>query len=212
MRFTFVVVLSLCCFPVFSQTDWQKQKEEDGIQVFTKKVEGSKYKAFRGVGEIDTPLSAIIAVFMDINSFTEWSHAAVEARTVKLMAANECVNYILTDAPWPVSDREGVYHFKIEQNKEDKSVMVSIKAVEGYVSEHPKRIRVPFSEGYWKLIPLGKDKTKVIYENHAEPGGTIPAWLANSSVINLPFKTIKKLQKHAKKPKYQKQKFSFIEE
>jgi hypothetical protein len=34
----------------------------------------------------------------------------------------------------------------------------------------------------------------VAYQIHADPGGSIPGWLANATVVDTPFKTLKNLR------------------
>jgi hypothetical protein len=196
----------------FSQNNWQKQKEDEGIIIYTQEIPNSNFKAFKGEGEIDASLTNIVAVFLDMKSFIDWSPGAIEAKTLQKVAPNERINYIVTDAPWPVTDRDGVYQFSITQNPTDQSVLVQVTAKEGHYPIQKKRIRITQSTGYWKLIPISKNKTKVIYENHADPAGSLPAWLVNSSTVSLPFNTIKNLRKQAKKEQYQNRQFTFVKD
>jgi hypothetical protein len=43
--------------------------------------------------------------------------------------------------------------------------------------------------------------TAVTYQMHVEPGGLIPAWLANPFIKNVPFSTFKELRKIVQKSK-----------
>ena len=35
------------------------------------------------------------------------------------------------------------------------------------------------SEGFWEVTPAGENRTHVVYESHADPGGRVPSWIAN---------------------------------
>ena len=37
-------------------------------------------------------------------------------------------------------------------------------------------------------------KTKTTYQLHADPGGNIPAWLANQTVVDMPYATMERLK------------------
>ena len=41
-------------------------------------------------------------------------------------------------------------------------------------------------DGYWQ-ITKEDDGVSITYELHADPGGGIPNWLVNSSVVDTPF-------------------------
>lgn len=210
--FLILILLLPAASYCFSQNNWQKQKEDEGIIIYTQEIPNSNFKAFKGEGEINASLSNIVAVFLDIKAFIDWSPGAIEAKTLQEVAPNECINYIVTDAPWPVTDRDGVYRFFITQDPADQSVLVQVTAKEGYYPIQTKRIRITQSTAYWKLIPLSKNRTKVVYENHADPAGSLPSWLVNSSTVSLPFNTIKNLRKQAKKEKYQNRQFHFVKD
>ena len=46
----------------------------------------------------------------------------------------------------------------------------------------------------WTVTPEAEGRTRVVFEMHLEPGGGIPAWLANSRVVDSPFETLKNLR------------------
>ena len=54
-------------------------------------------------------------------------------------------------------------------------------------------------EGFWSLTPR-EGEIEVIYEVHSEPGGSVPAWLANSFVVDAPFNTLQGLRQLAEQP------------
>lgn len=45
--------------------EWRLEKDDDGIQVFTRAVEGSDYRAFRGETLINAELNQLMAVLDD---------------------------------------------------------------------------------------------------------------------------------------------------
>jgi len=51
----------------------------------------------------------------------------------------------------------------------------------------------------WIFENLDTKKTKVTYQMHAEPGGSLPAWLINSSVVDPPYKTLINLKAYTEK-------------
>jgi len=62
------------------------------------------------------------------------------------------------------------------------------------------------------LEDLGDGRIDVHYEVLAEPGGNIPAWLAQSKVVSVPYDTLMGLKERVKLPKYQGQTFTFLKQ
>jgi hypothetical protein len=56
-------------------------------------------------------------------------------------------------------------------------------------------VRMPMVRGYWILTPA-KGGTNIEYSFVADPGGAIPAWLANQFIVDGPFKTVSALRKY----------------
>ena len=70
--------------------------------------------------------------------------------------------------------------------------------MEGLPDYGPKKedlVRIPSIKGYWLFEKLGAQKTKITYQVLANPGGSIPSWIANAGTVDSPFNTLKSLRK-----------------
>ena len=207
---------TICCLIVLAcyspNSDWELSKEKDQIVVYTRKVPGSSFKAFKGMATYQTKMSTLIAVFMDIPKLVDWLPRAGESRLLEHPKPNKRIYYLLSDAPWPVSDRDGIYSSEFIQDPKTKAVTVKVGCHPDYLPTEKGRVRIRQTQGYWKFTPKANGMIEVIYENHAEPGGNIPAWLANSSAVDIPFNSLKNLRKQLQRPEYQNQSYSFIQD
>lgn len=170
---------------------WELKKDKDGIQVFIKKIPDSPMHAFRGKMELSASLDQVEQLFKDVNRFTEWSPNAKKVEPLE-EGANSRTFYLQTDAPWPVTDRDGIYQF--EFRKEPGKLKIVSTCLPDYLPLRKNHIRVPKSEGYWQFEQQKEGTLHIVYENHSEPGGSIPGWLANSAVVNLPFESLQNLR------------------
>ncbi len=177
-----------------AQSDWSLAKEADGIRVYTRSVPGSGLKAFRGeVTLTGASLKAVLNTILDVEQFPKLSPRTASARLVKAVSDREHYIYAVTDAPWPVRDRDGIYHFRAEDTA-DGAVIVRMEARPDFLPHESGLVRIPRSEGFWQLQRRPDGRLRILYQNHTDPGGSIPAWLANSSVVNIPFKTLQNLK------------------
>lgn len=53
------------------------------------------------------------------------------------------------------------------------------------------------AEGVWTLIPLEGSGTRVTWEMHLEPGGSLPTWLINRRVVDTPLGGLREQVKQA---------------
>ncbi|MCU1734810.1 MULTISPECIES: START domain-containing protein [unclassified Pseudomonas] len=195
-RVAVIVGLSALSALAFAE-QWEEVKSADGIKVSLSKVEGSDYKAYRGVVLIKAPVAKIRALQEDVAGSCAWIH---ECKLQKLLKheGDQSWTYAQFNTPWPVTPRDSVLHVTTTQDA-DGSVTRKIEGVSTYLPEEKGFVRVATANGYWKLVPKG-DATEVTYQLHTNPGGSVPSMVANKFVVDAPFNTLKALKEKAEKP------------
>jgi hypothetical protein len=186
-----IIVLPLT-FGASAQEKWNLVKEKAGIRVYTKTESGSEYKAFKAEMQASCKIENIIEVIKNMNTVNSW---VVNCKGVELLKTedNDQYCYIETALPWPFENRDMVYHFQfIEINSEQVRVIVT--GIPEYIQQREGIIRMVKTNGYWLLTSVDAYKTDITYQMHVEPGGLIPAWLANPFIQNVPFSTFKELR------------------
>lgn len=68
--------------------DWKLAKDEDGVKVYLSSVQGSKYKAYRGVTDIKADVATIEALQEDVKGSCKWIHACAEMKLLKQEGAD----------------------------------------------------------------------------------------------------------------------------
>jgi hypothetical protein len=192
------ILLLLIVFKLSAQVNWKLVKEEAGIKIYTKTEPGSRYKAFKAEMQVNCKIETIVEVLKNTDSINNW---VVNCEEVKLLSngANDQYYYIETSLPLPFANRDMVYHFQyIEINS--KQVRVIVTGMPEYIQPKEGIVRMVKTNGYWLLTLVDTDKTDVTYQMHVEPGGLIPAWLANPFIKNVPFSTFKELRNIVQNP------------
>lgn len=196
----------------FAQTDWKLKNEKDGIKVYVGAVPDSKFKAIKVECELNTTLSQLVKVLLDIKTCPEWVDHTKLCTLVKQVSPSELYYYSEINIPWPAQNRDFVAHLTVRQNANTKVVTVDGPAVDGFVPEKDGVVRVHSSKGLWILTPLRKDVVKLVYTLQTDPGGAIPAWLVNLLVASGPMKSFQALKVQLKKPAYQHTQLDFIKD
>ncbi|MEM9722753.1 MAG: START domain-containing protein [Bacteroidota bacterium] len=198
MRLGIFLFITFFLFPhrIFSQeSDWKLEKNQAGIQVYTRLVEDLPYKAFRAIVEINCDTRRLIQELKDIQSFPKWYHMLTSGDRFEQLSEDEGYCYITLDMPWPVSDRDNVFHYQWEYFPAENRVFMTSESRSDYRPAKAAYIRIPYSLSTWEIISLGPEKVRLIHEAQADPGGSIPSWLANSFVTDGPYKSLFNLRK-----------------
>ena len=184
---------------------WERVSTSDGILVERRTVPGSNLKEFRGHGVVDASMGRVLAIIRDAPHRCEWMPQCAEDYVVEENeAARVQISYHRTKAPWPVADRDSINRAELRVDLAKRRVFLPFEAI-----PHPKvpvvkgAVRMPFLRGYWILQPAnGGTATDVEYQVHADPGGSLPEWIANLASKKLPLLTLVGLRKQSKARSY----------
>ena len=184
---------------------WEKVSNSDGIMVERRAVPGSNLKEFRGRGVIEAPLPRVLAVLQDAPHRAEWMSDCSSSYIVEEDHDKRTqIAYHRTKAPWPVADRDSINRAEIRLDVANRRVVLPFEGI-----EHPKGppvkgvVRMPFIRGHWILAPArGGKATEVEYQVHANPGGSLPDWIANLASKKLPQQTLIGLRRQVKFREY----------
>ena len=214
MRYLFVVFFTLF-FSVSSLAegnDWELEKEDEdiGLKIYTRSVEGSNLKEFKGEMNVNARLTSLATLLLDNKAAPKWMHNCEKFEVVENLGFNDSIFYLINSAPWPVSDRDAVFQSALVQDPETLTITASVESMPDRLPLDDDYIRIPTMKGGW-TFSLNEDNTvKVVYQVHAEPGGSLPSWLANAVVVDTPYHTMNNMLKMLKKDKYANASADFI--
>lgn len=177
------------------KTDWRLRKEDGGVKIFTRNIEGSPFEEFRGVVTItNTSLTGVLDVIMDVKNYPKNFPNCGSAQVLVQKSKYDDIHYITIDAPWPVSDRDAIYEAATSFSNDGKRAYVKLTPRGDYKEENKNYIRVYKGTGFWDLNEIALNTVEVVYQFHADPAGEIPAWVANSVIVMNPLKTLESLR------------------
>lgn len=189
---------------------WVLKDNDDGVKIFTRGVENSKIKAIKVECQLDATLPQLVAVLMDVRNSEEWLYHTSSNYIVKQVSPADIYYYSMVEMPWPISNRDFIAHLMVSQDAVTKVVTIDAPCIADMVPVKPKVVRIANSNGKWVLTPLSNGHVKVVYTLHADPGGSIPAWLINLFVTQGPRQSFKKLKVHLQKQVYKNAKLDYI--
>jgi hypothetical protein len=190
---------------VMAASDWKLAIQKNGIDVSTRPVAGSDLDEFMGSADIDASIDVVYAVLVDVPAATQWMADCKENREIRKIDEHTSVQFNVTKAPCPVSNREALCI--ITEKRDEKTGKITFEFHEMNDPSVPVgkgNVRMPEISGQWVLTPINRDHTNVIYTVKSNPGGSLLKALANMKSKDIPYNTLMGLKMMVKKDKYKK--------
>lgn len=191
----FVLFVTTLIIPINAENQkskWKLKKDKNEIKIYTRSKPGHAIKAFKGVTEIDAPMKKLEKIILDIPNHSNWMYNVVSSEVVYSHATRP-IQYNVLKAPL-IAKRDVIVQWHIVR-KADR-VILNFKGIKhDDLPPQKGHVRIPLLEGKWELVNKGAGKTQVIYQSRGDPGGKIPVWIINLTIVALPYKTIMGLKK-----------------
>lgn len=197
--------------------EWELKKEEQGISLYFRNYPDSGIPEFKAVTGIDSSLVSVLAVLLDIPACERWVHQCQTSFILKTVNSREQYVYQINRLPL-VKDRDIILHAGLTHSEDLNRVQINLAAAPALCQQQPppacdkieqgRYIRVHQSVGYYRLEAQGPDNVVVTWQQHIDPGGSLPGWLARSQLANLPMRSLKALKKIVKEEKYRNAEFA----
>ncbi len=168
---------------------WTLRKESDNIKVYTIDQDDSSFQAFKAEALMDTSMENLMAVMVNPESCVEWVHNCTKSHAFGDGNFLDRYAYSVNDMPWPVTDRDYVLRIRTHGEQSTGEVEMDLNAVPDRREEVDGLVRVDRSDTRYRFIPEG-DKTRMVWIQHTEPNGSIPGWLVNTLLVDIPVRSI----------------------
>lgn len=200
MLFIKFLLSSLILINTNISTDWKLRKDDTGVRIYTRNVAGSPFEEFRAVVTISkTTLTNVLDIITDVKNYPQNFPNCGSASVLVQKDRYDDIHYITIDTPWPVKKRDAIYEASTTISPNGKHAQVKLIPRSDLKEENAEFIRVHNGSGFWELDEISTNTVQVVYQFHADPGGEIPAWIANAVIVSNPLKTMQSLREKTKK-------------
>lgn len=199
--FRLAIQLALACFfflPSFSQGGWELEKDDEGIKVYTREVEGSGFRQYRVMAVMEGTIEGLTEIIRDVGNYPDVFSNVDNSYSLEL-SDSILIYYMISDAPWPVKDRDAIVRLDFLQGPESDFLEIKSQALPGYLEQKRGYLRLKKIEGSWEVQVLDGGEMDVTLTMHTEPGGMVPSWLANRVIVDGPFEDFKRIKGLLKK-------------
>jgi len=180
--------------------DWEASTSTNGVQLYLRDYPDSGLPEFKGVTVLEASMASVIAFVL----------ASINPREQYIYQVNKI--------PW-ARDRDIILRAELSYRDNGRNIRIAVSATPDFCQTHDianceridtgRFVRVEQSKGSYYLEQLAANRVRVTWQQHIDPGGRIPAWLARPQIKELPLKTLANLAKQVQKPRYQNKEIQF---
>jgi len=188
---------------VKSEDEWELYKDKKGIKLYRRSVNGSRIKEFKGVTVLDERVEVIAMILRDIPGYTKWMLDCKKSEIIEKIDENNMIIYYLQKTLWFVKDRDVVLKATTKMDWESGSFTVDVRSIENpRVPLKKGLVRMTKMTGKWFIEYIDREHAKVTWTIMINYAGSIPAFLVNAYLKNIPYKTLWRMKQIAKEKKY----------
>ena len=178
----------------FAQSAWDLKKEENGILIYSRSVKDSRYKELKAVFDLPGTYDQLRSILNDVNNYKTWVYSTVSSHLVERKSATEIIYYSRISAPWPVSNRDFYSDTRIWIDSANHQMRLSSRSIDQFPpTEHI--VRIAFLRSEWIITAPSPGTLHVEYTLSWDPGGDIPAFLANAFCTTGPLQSFTQLKR-----------------
>lgn len=195
MRALYSLFFVLFALNIHAQNaDWQLKKSDYGIEVYNRERPEDKLTEFKGVIKLDESPEDVFELLKNIENIKTWAYRLAAVEILEEISPAEYFVRFELSIPWPMDNRDVVYHVRFSQNKADKSAFVVMECVNDYLEPKKGKVRISEAKTTYKITPDANGKTQVTFRQYADPAD-IPAWMLNIFNVDCPFVTLRNLRR-----------------
>jgi hypothetical protein len=175
--------------------DWNLVKNDDGIFVYTRKIDGLFIKDVKINTKINATLNELVAALEDFDQQEKWVRNTKESRKIEEVSTSHFFFYTGINFPFPAKDRDTVIEYRRVQEPNSKVIKIDYEAYADKIPVSKDYIRMPALTAYYILTPLSENTIAIEYYIRVDIGGNIPNWIINMAISIGPSDTMKSLKK-----------------
>ena len=181
-----IIFLFLIVFPkpshAVSDYGWKLQHSTNTIKLYSRKVAGSEFIQTKAEVKITTHVSDLLAIFGDGSECLKWQERCYSSRIIQQISEQELYAYSVIDLPWPVSNRDFVFHSLVTVDPLTKTTKLTFSPAKNMYPK-TKYIRATSNISY-SLREFTTSSSVLTITMHTEFGGSISPRIINSILVD----------------------------
>jgi hypothetical protein len=182
---------------------WEMIRNSDGICTYSRPIPGSDLVEYKSMTVLNTSMEVIGEALRDIPAQPQWMHKCSESHIVKKFDRNNLIFYTVIGTPFPAKNRDLVVSNKTTYDLNmARAIIIANPTNEPPVPLQNDRVRITDFYARFIIEFIGRNKTGIIYQYRADPGGNLPGVVVNIFSKSISHETLIGLKRLVQNSKY----------
>ena len=156
-----------------AQVQWNLDRDENGIKVYSAPGESSKFKKIKVEASFPGSIAKLKAILLDVNNNKQWVYHTRQSHLLERVNENEVLYYAETSLPWPLSNRDVAIRMSFYYDSTSGDLIVTAVGVPDAVPVNNGIVRIKDFHARWEVKPLDINQIAITYYL-VESAGSIP--------------------------------------
>jgi hypothetical protein len=179
--------------------------EARGIEVYVR-PRADRHREFLAITRVSARLSSVAAVLQDTKAMPRWLYRTREVQVLESPEPTRGLLRVITNLPWPLTDREAVIEWRMVQDEASGEVSLDAVAAGHRAPPIEGTVRMPELESHWRLKPMPGGVVEVRLSGFGHLGGNLsfPPLRAfmSTSIWQAPLESLRGLREMVQLPDY----------
>jgi hypothetical protein len=184
------LLLMLALLFTISSHAWELQQDKNGIALYTQSNPGSPYISVKLETILESDMQSAVDAVGDGTRCNQWIKMCESVKLLERVTDDEVYFYTVLNFPWPLKNRDSVFHVTTEVNPDRSHVVINMRSKNDYYPMQ-KFVRMHTDTTY-TFEQLEPGKIKFTWGINSNPGGNLKPSMFNK---RLPADTRKDLER-----------------
>lgn len=179
-------------WPKAQADDWQLVREDDFTHVYSRPQAHSEVRAVKAETQVAGSVRELAAFMLSSEAYPHWVPYGKSARALERAPAGALVHFTLA-GNWPFLARDAIALITVTPLG-DQGIQIRFQSEPWRMPKQKGVVRIEVYSGLCQLQAAGAHLSSLHCESHLEPGGHMPAWLANRIAVDTTFDALSNLR------------------
>ncbi len=189
-----LLILVLLSCQAYGQKNfsWELQQQDPNISIYTRKLQSSDFLQTKAEISLNFSAAKILALMPSGEKCWRWQKRCKLTRLIQKESINEEYAYTVINLPWPLKDRDFVFHSQLQFDTMTNTTTITLKPSSNSYPIDKKYIRGQANISY-AVKAITDSSSHLTITMHTEFAGSIMPSILNSKLVEELHKDIKSL-------------------
>ena len=162
-----------------STDEWKIISSDQGMQLFEKQHTKGSLVPLKAEMILPFSIEEVACVLTDTSRKKQWAPSLVKNSILKEPSIYERIEYLIVDFPWPLLDRDFLFHVEVNVSDDSKEINIIARSIIDDTLAPETHLVRGFIHESSMVLTDENEQTKLSITTYTDPKGKLPKWVVN---------------------------------